>query len=142
MGTDTRLFITVSFCLPLFFSNSVTLFLCLIENPSAEGGDPPRLRRHGGEASQYSSYCENNTTETALAHRKSFQTYLLITHIYVNMSTTVSLPMHRTECTEALLKNKPEKNGASMVFFKSRTATDHLHTATLMCLFYAQQLIC
>lgn len=93
---------------PLFFSNSVTLFLCLVENPSAGGGIHPGSGDTEGRLLNTAVIAK--TTEIALAHRKSFQTYLLITHIYVHMSSTVSLWMQDPGMhIEALLKNKAGK---------------------------------
>lgn len=93
---------------PLFFSNSVTLFLCLVENPSAGGGIHPGSGDTEGRLLKTAVIAKTN--EIALAHRKSFPTYLSITHIYVHMSTTVSLWMQDPGMhIEALLKNKAGK---------------------------------
>lgn len=95
VDTDGCLFITVSFCLPLFFFLTPSHFFS-VEPICRRGGSTQALERRR-EAPQYSSYCKNNKTEMALAHKNSFPAYF--DDIFMFVWGGLFLCVHTPECT-------------------------------------------
>lgn len=76
VDTHSRLFITGSFCRPLFFFRTPSHFFSVEPICRRGGGGSTQALETQREAPLYSSYCKNNKTEMALAQGKSFPAYL------------------------------------------------------------------
>lgn len=82
---------------PLFFSNSVTLFLCLVENPSAGGGIHPGSGDTEGRLLKTAVIAKTN--EIALATGNHSQ-HICRSHIFMFTWARLSLCECKTpECT-------------------------------------------